>query len=82
MGSQVFYYDEGNYIEGNHNVMKNHWYMFDEKLDYILNRIVREKQYWILTIDASRQYFESNHDMVQHENDVSSIEKQFSTVPD
>ena len=30
-------------IEGYHNVIKKHWYMFDENLDNILNQSVREK---------------------------------------
>ena len=62
--------------------MIKHWCMFDEKLGNILNWIVREKQYWMLTIDASRQYFEINDDMVQHENDECLIEKQFATILD
>ena len=38
------------YMEGNHNVMGKHKYMFNEGLDSIQNRSVREKQYWVLTI--------------------------------
>ena len=42
------------YLEGNENVMKKHKYMFDEKLETILNRNERKKQYWILTITENR----------------------------
>ena len=44
--------------------------MFDEKFDIILNWTVQKKQYWIVTIVVSRQYFEINNDMVQHKNDT------------
>ena len=70
------------YMEGNHNVMEKHKYIFNEELNTIQNRSVREKQYWILTIEASRKYVKSNSSMAQHENDQCSIEKQFATVPD
>ena len=62
--------------------MEKHKYMFDEDLNTIQNRSVREKQYWILTIEASRKYIKSKNNMIQHANDQQSIEKQFATVPD
>ena len=70
------------YLQGKHNVMEKHKYMFDEDLNSILNRSVREKQYWILTIEASRKYIKSNINMTHHTNDQQSIEKQFAIVPD
>ena len=69
-------------MERNHNVMEEHKYIFNEELNIIQNRSVREKQYCILTIEASRKYVKSNSSMAQYENDQCSIEIQFAIVPD
>ena len=70
------------YMEGAHNVMGRHKYMFDDSLEVILSRSVKEKQYWLLTIDASRQCFHSHHTVIPHANDTRAIDKKFATVPD
>ena len=69
-------------MEGIKNVLSKHAYMFDERLEAVLNRTVSEKKYWLLTIDASRKCFEMNNQLEPHENDACSIEKRFATVPD
>ena len=60
-------------MEGNDNVMNEHQYMFDEDLKSILARTVKEKQYWLLTIAASRKYFEAHEENVIHNNDVCAF---------
>jgi len=56
--------------------------MFEESLASVLAQSVSEKQYWLLTILASRQCFSLQNSTFFHENDSCSIEKQFATVPD
>ena len=55
--------------------------MFDEDLKSILIQTVKEKQYWLLTIVASRKYFETRDENVTHNNGACAIERRFATVP-
>ena len=70
------------YLEGSQNVLPKHRYMFNDQLRDILHMSVKEKQYWVLTVDASRKCYEMNENVILHENDACAIEKRLAIVPD
>jgi len=67
------------YNDGPSNVFEIHFYMFDNDVESILNKMVAEKKYWIETIIASKECLKNRANEMQNMNEIM---KMFATVPD
>ena len=68
------------YKKGASNVMVHHRYLLEETLDEIYKNTVKDKKYWLQTIQASCICYEKYAS--QHNNTTRTINLANATVPD
>ena len=67
------------YHNGITNILPQHYYMFNQPLQHILNKSVSDKKYWLLTVQASRACLEQSSNEERQQQDIIL---EHATVPD